>query len=416
VTSVAGLDRPGLGRLWDHVAERLQRNGLRPSGTLRLDGLDRQERHALAGLLGRPLARERVTVDLADLDRRLRHSGAADGLVAAASRLRGPLVDRPGRRQARADAAGRVWAAGRRELDRAGLGAAPWVEGWFHELRRTGTLGRVPPERAERALATAVRCVASLPHRTGDPPCGRGDVASMVIFDAHGLDDGTLLGALVLRAAAAMTGTPYPSSPAGRRALWRAVGVLADEVSTTALTAGLRTAGGSWLDDRTDAGWESHLTARDLRRLDLRPPPDGVVHVCENPRVLEAALDAGARGAVVCTLGQPTVVVTAVLERVGGAGADLRYHGDFDWPGITIANLVIDRHGCQPWRFGAIDYLDALAHLAPVVNELPLLGGTMVESCWDPRLTVEMNSARRAIHEELVLADLLADLCGPTPQ
>jgi len=412
VTSAAGLDRPGLGRLWDHVAERLQRNGLRPSGTIRLDGLDRGERHALAGLLGRPVADDRVTVDLADLDRRLRHSGAADGLVAAASRLRGPLVDRPGRRQARADAAGRVWAAGRRALDEAGLGPAPWVEGWFDELRRAGTLGRVPPERAERALVAAVRCAAALPLATGDPPCGRGELASLVTGDAHGLDDGTLLGAVVLRAAAAMTGTPYPSSPAGRRALWRTVGVLSDEVSTTALTAGLRAAGGSWLDDRTDAGWESHLTARDLHRLDLRPPPDGVVHVCENPRVLEAALDAGSRCAVVCTLGQPTVVVTAVLEHVAGAGAELRYHGDFDWPGIAIANLVIHRHGCRPWRFRAPDYLGALTRLAPVVAELPVLGATPVESCWDPRLTAEMATARRAVHEELVLAGLLADLCG----
>ena len=51
-TGVASLDRPGLGRLWDKVAERLQRNGLRPSGVLRLDGLDRADVHALAGLLG----------------------------------------------------------------------------------------------------------------------------------------------------------------------------------------------------------------------------------------------------------------------------------------------------------------------------------------------------------------------------
>ena len=166
-TGVASLDRPGLGRLWDKVAERLQRNGLRPSGVLRLDELDRAERHALAGLLGRPIVGDRVTVDLAGLDRRLRESGAASGLVAAANRLRGPLVDRPGRRQDRADAAARVWAAGRRALDDVGLGAAAWVEPWLEELRRAGSLGRVRPERAERALVTAVRCLGALPRHTG---------------------------------------------------------------------------------------------------------------------------------------------------------------------------------------------------------------------------------------------------------
>jgi uncharacterized protein (TIGR02679 family) len=399
-----------LGRLWDAVAERLQRNGMRPSGTVRLDALDRDERHALAGLLARPLASDRVTVDLADLDRRLRASGAASGLVAAADALRGPLVDRPGRRQARADAAARVWATGRRALDETGLGAAPWVEAWLDDLRRAGTVGRIPADRAERLLEVAVRCVGALPHRNGDRPCGRGELASLVTGDAHGLDDGSVLGAVVLRAAAAIVGMPYPASSAGRRALWREVGVLTDEVSTTALTAGLRTTARSWLDDRTDAGWESHLTARDLRRLDLRVAPDGVVSVCENPRVLEAAVDAGSRCAVVCTLGQPAVVVTTLLEQLQAAGAELRYHGDFDWPGITIANLLVGTYCCRPWRFGAVDYLDALARLAPVVAELPALGSAIAESCWDAQLTAEMAAAGRAVHEELVLDDLLADL------
>lgn len=406
---MTSLDRPGLGRLWDHVAERLQRNGLRPGGTLRLDALDRDERHALAGLLGRPVARDRVTVDLADLDRRLRDGGAA-GLVAAADRLRGPLVDRPGRRRARAEAAARVWVVGRRVLDECGLGAAPWVQAWFDDLRRAGTLGRVQAERAERVLGTAVRCVGALPHLTGDPGCGRGELASLVTGDAHGLDDGSLLGAVVLRAAAAISGVAYPSSPAGRRALWRAVGVLTDEVSTTVLTAGLRSAGGCWLDERTEACWESHLTIRDLRRLDLSVPADGVVHVCENPRVLEAAIDAGSQRALVCTQGQPAVVVTALLKRLGSAGAELRYHGDFDWPGITIANLLVGSYRCRPWRFGAADYLDALARLAPVVGELPVLGAAQVGSCWDAQLTADMATAGRAVHEELVLDGLLADL------
>lgn len=410
MTGAPVLDRPGLDRLWDLVAERLQRNGLRPSGTLRLDGLDWVERHALAGLLGRPVANDRATVDLSELDRRLRRGGIATGLVGAAERVRGPLVDRPGLRQARADAAARVWAAGRRALDDAGMSGAGWAEVWFDDLRRTGTLGRVPAERAERVLCVAVRSVRALPRQSGDPPCGRGELAVLVSGDAHGLDDGSLLGALVLRAAAAILATPYPSMAAERRALWRAMGVLTDEVSTTVLTAGLRAAGGSWLDDRTRAGWESHLTIRDLRRLDISPPHSGVVYVCENPRVLEAAIDAGSRHAVVCTQGQPAVVVTTLLGQLAQGGSELAYHGDYDWPGITIANVLVGNHRCRPWRFGSADYLDALSRVAPVVAELPVLSGSPVRSCWDDRLTEEMAGAGRAVHEELVLDDLIADL------
>lgn len=411
MTAAAALDRPGLSRLWDVVAERLQRNGLRCAGTVRLDGLDREERHALAGLLGRPVANDRATVDLADLDRRIRGRHVAGGLVGVAEQMRGPLVDRPGRRQARAEASARVWAAGRAGLEEVGLGEAAWAGAWFDDLRRAGTLGRVPADRAERLFGAAVRCLAAVPHLSGDPPCGRGELASLVTGDAHGLDDGSLLGALVLRAAAAISATPYPSSPAGRRALWRAMGVLTDEVSTTVLTAGLRTRSPSWLDGRSQAGWESHLTIRDLRRIDVRIPDDGVVHVCENPRVLEAAVDAGSRRALVCGQGQPAVVVTALLRMLAGEGCELRYHGDFDWPGLSIANLLVGSYGCRPWRFGSVDYLDALSGLAPVVAELPLLNGAPVGSCWDAQLTTEMASAGRAVHEELLLNDLIADLC-----
>jgi uncharacterized protein (TIGR02679 family) len=412
VPGTTPLDRSGLGRLWDAVAERLQRNGLRPSGTMRLTALTRDERHALAGLLGRPVANDRVTLDLAELDRRLRASGAVAGLVAAADATRGPLVDRLARRHARTEASVRVWGAARRALGESGLGAAPWVEPWLDDLRRVGTLARVSADKAERTILSAIRCVGALPCLTGDPLCGRGELASLVTGDAHGLDDGSLLCSVVLRAAAPIAGTPYPTSPAGRRTLWRAVGVLTDEVSTTALTAGLHTRGSSWLDDRTDAGWESHLSVRDLRRLDIRPPAGGVVYVCENPRVLEAAVDVGARCGVVCTQGQPAVVVTTLLDQLNDAGAELRYHGDFDWPGITIANVLLGGCACRPWRFAAADYLDALARLAPVVPELPLLGELPTQSCWDSHLTAEMAAAGRAVHEELVLDDLLVDLRG----
>ena len=405
------LDRPALARLWDVLAERLQRNGLRPDGTVRLDRLDRSERHALAGLLGRPIANDAVNVALGDLDRRLRRSGAAPGLVAAVEQFRGPLVDRPGQRQARVEATARVWAAGRAALADVGHAGAAWVEPWFEDVRRSGGLGRVPPDRAARVLATAARCAAALPLVAGGPPCGRGELATICGGSAHALDDGTLLGAVVLRAAAAIVGDPYPSSPSGRRALWRAVGVLTDEVSTTVLTAGLHSAGrGSWLDARSDAGWESHLTVRDLRRADLEPPPGGVAFVCENPRVLEAAVDAGHCPAIVCTMGQPAVVVTAALDRLAAAGVELRYHGDFDWPGIAIANLLVATHGCRPWRFGAGDYVEALARFAPTIAELAPLGPTPTEASWDPALSDEMARAGRAVHEELVLDDLLADL------
>lgn len=405
------LDRPGLQRLWDVVAERLQRNGLRPLGSVVLGALDRDERHALAGVLGRAVSGERVSIDLAMLDRRLRQSGMASGLVDAVQVRRGPLVDRPAERMSRRDARNAVWHAGRAALEASGLATADWVEPWLEDVHRGGALGRLPAERATSTLVTAVACIRELPTRPDDPPAARVELASRVAGSAHALDDGTTLASVVLRAVAAMTGRAYPSTPAGRRDLWRQAGVLADEVSTTVLTAGLRTAvGDTWLDDRTDAAWESHLTARDLRRIDATVPADGRVFVCENPRVLEAGLDRGATATMVCTQGQPAFVVLSLLDHLVGRGAQLHYHGDFDWPGIAIANRLVGAHHCWPWRMGAADYEAALSALAPLVSELPLLDGPPVEAVWDPQLTVSMTRSRRTIHEELVLDVLLADL------
>jgi len=409
---MSSADDTTLDRFWERVADRLQRNGLQPHGRLTFDGLDRTERHALAGLLGRPVPAERLSVDLAALDRRVRASGSAPGLIALTERHVGPLVDRPGQRLERLTARQQVWAAGRAELDRVGLAGRPWVEAWLDDVRRTGTLGRSSPEQSTALLIAAAHCVAQLPVVTADPTVARGELASRVAGDAHALDDGTVLASVVLRAVAAITTAPYPSTPAARRELWRRAGVQTDEVSTTVLTIGLRSVDrATWLDDRSAAGWETHLTLRDLRRVEPRPwLSAGRVFVCENPRVLEMALDAGCRSAAVCTQGQPSVVVTTLIASLRSAGVELHYHGDFDWPGIAIANLLIAIHGCVPWRMSADDYLGGLARLAPVAGELPILGESSVAALWDTDLAPAMARSRRAIHEELVLDDLLGDM------
>jgi uncharacterized protein (TIGR02679 family) len=399
-----------LDRVWALLAERLQRNGLRASGRLTVDSLTRDERHALAGLLGRPVSAERATIDLAALDGRLRATGRV-GLVALVEHEAGALVDRPGARAARQSERDAIWSTGRAQIAASVLDGQSWIEPWLDDIRRAGALGRLTPERATATLVAGVHCLASLPVVTGGEPVARGDLASLVTGNAHALDDGSVLASLVLRAAAVIVGEPYRRGAGPRRELWQAVGVQIDEVSTTALTIGLRSQfGGTWLDLRTASGWETHLSARDLRRVELRPPANRKVFVCENPRVLELAIDRGTTAAAVCTHGQPAIVVLATLDQLRSAGAELWYHGDFDWPGLSIAQHMIGVHGCRPWRMAASDYLDALASLAPLASELPALEGPAVLAGWDHELTAEMSRANRTIHEELLLNDLLADM------
>jgi len=396
-----------LDRLWEAAASRLERNGLAPRGVIVLDGLSREERHALTGLIGRRVD-ERARVDLAVVDARLRETGAATGLVAAVTARRGALVDRPATRAAKAASRAELWSAVRAALASAGLDAEPWVEEWLERIRPL--VGRVRPARAESVVTTAVRCVARL--SWSSPVVGRTELATAVAGSSHALDDGSVLGALVLRAIAARLGTPLPSSAGERRQLWSQGGVLSDEVSTTVLTLGLHPRGTAAVARSvcalSDSGCEAHLTLRDLSRLDRLVPDGTPVSVCENPRVLEAAMDAASRAAVVCTAGNPTVVVTAVLARLATDGADLRYHGDFDWPGVAIANRVMVASGALPWRIGAADYEDALA-LAGAGEVLPL-EGRPVAAVWDAELTAAMERVGVAVHEEAVLDVLVSDL------
>lgn len=404
------LDDAALARLWDALAERLQRNGLEPRGIVTLSGLDRSERYALAGLVGRPIPGHRARVDLQALDIRLRSTGAARNLVAAVEMRRGPLVDRPGARTRAAAERAAAWRAARGELELRGLGSEAWVDAWLESVRPV--VARLPASVASDALVRAAACISRLP-RPG-LRCGRTELANRTAGDSHSLDDGSVLAALVLRAIAVMTSRAVPESAPERRALWEVAGVLSDEVSTTVMTLGLlplaTSAVAAAVRLRSEAGCETHLTIKDLRRLDRMVPKGKTVWVCENPRVLEAAMEAGAGATIVCTSGNPTVVATTLLERLAGDGVRLFYRGDFDWPGIAIANRILNAYAASPWRMACGDYEQALAAAGDELVPLPPLEGRPVVATWDAELTAAMQRAGRAVHEEAMLDVLVGDL------
>ncbi len=404
-----------LSRLWDVVAARLQRNGLRPQGIVRLDGLDRDERRALAGLLGRPVTATGARIDLADLDDRLRSVRDGRGLVEVIESMRGPLVDRVAARAAASERRAALWAGARDALVHHGLADQQWSEGWLQDIRAAGTLARVDPDRARTSVVKAVKVLAALPIVEGsDRRLGRTELANRVTGNSHGLDDGRMVASLVLRGVAQLTRIALPEGAAGRRALWETAGVLSDEISTTVLTLGLHPTGADPLAAgirvRSDANCETHLTLRDLRRVNTWVEADTDVFVCENPRVVEAAMDAGARQPMVCTAGNPRVVVNLLLEQLVANEARLHYRGDFDWPGISIANRVIKEHGALPWRMNAQDYEDAIARSKAVIDDLLVLDGRPVDAVWDGDLTPLMVRTGRAVHEESLLDVLVADL------
>ncbi|MFD8967882.1 TIGR02679 family protein [Streptomyces sp. NPDC059568] len=412
------LTGPGLTRLWGAVRKRLEGNGVQATGSLQLTAVSAQERNDLSLLLGKPLTGADVTVRLDALDGRLRTSAAGLGLREVVEELGPPLTDR---RAARAGVAAQrryVWASLTSSLDASPLAGQEWTRQWYDVLRRTGVPKGVTPEAAVRTLQQAVQILTVLldPERTGTR--GRGELAATATGSAHGLDDGTWLARLVQRGVALAHGTGLPGNAAGRRALWRLVSVTPDEVSSTVLTYGLRPIGGGWreesLRERSAHHAETHLTPRDLLGLRLQLPAATVIHICENPRVVEAAADAACTRPLVCTSGSAATVVLTLLDALATTGCHFAYHGDFDWPGIALANRIIRRYEALPWRMGAEDYERLAAHSqAEGIPQLPL-DGRPVDANWDPDLAPAMTALGVALHEEATLDLLVEDLSGQT--
>jgi uncharacterized protein (TIGR02679 family) len=397
--SVGWLDDPGLRRVWAVLRERLEARGLRAEGRVVLADLSREERHAVAGLLGRSVTSERVSLDLALLDADLAVRSGIGGLLAVVEHAtRAPLRDRP--RERAQHAAQRNAPI---ELARALLAGQPWLDAWVQDVRRSGVLARATDAMAAVRTAAAAMARLAAPGDARAAGLSRTELAVAAGGHAHALDDGTTAAALVLRALAAQAGEPVPATTSARRDLWERAGVQVDLVSATCLTLGLRGRTGpvaARLDLAADAGDPVHVTAWDLRRCPLRVPD--VVLVCENPRVLEALAERGSATPVVCTSGQPALVVLDLLAAL--QGAELRYHGDFDWAGVAIANRLVAAAGVTPWRMSAADYSRGLA-----VATLPLVGPS-VEPVWDAELGAAMRHHGVAVHEEAVLPDLLGPM------
>ncbi|MEV6407668.1 MULTISPECIES: TIGR02679 family protein [Streptomyces] len=412
------LTGPGLTRLWENVRKRLESNGVQATGSLRLTAMNPQERNDLSLLLGKPLTGAAVTVRLDVLDARLRASAAGLGLRQTLEELGAPLTDR---RATRADATARreqVWSSLASSLDASPLAGQEWPRRWYDLLRRAGVPRGVSPETAVWTLQQAVQVLTTLLGPERGSARGRGELAAMATGSAHGLDDGTWLARLIQRGVALAHGTEFPDDAAGRRALWRLVSVIPDEVSSTVLTYGLRPDGEGWreraLRERAEHHAEAHVTPRDLHDLRLQLPAGTLIYICENPRVVEAAADAACVQPLVCTSGSAATVVFTLLDALAATGCHFAYHGDFDWPGIALANRVIRRYEAQPWRMGIADYEHLAARSQAEGIPQLALDGQPVNADWDPDLAPAMTALGVALHEEATLDLLVTDLSRQT--
>lgn len=395
----------------ERARARMER-GLDLGGVVSLSAATGAQRDAAARLLGRRLSSARgLSLSLADVDAVLRRSGVHDGgLAGAVETLTGPVVVRSDAQSA----AARAWAEAFTPLERA-ASERPMLGAWVAQLRSTGVVKRLAagsPVTGAELLQGVGLVLRALPC---EPPESLGGFAARVLGRAHALDAGAPLGTLGLGGARVLAGLgfaePGESPSEARREGWAAVGVLCDELSSVVLTLGLRgdgSATGTMLETTRRAGEPVWLTLRQLVRT--APGWAGLesVLIVENPSVIALAADRlGSRcPPLVSTHGQPRAAAMVLLRSLAAAGVRLRHHGDFDWPGLSIGNLLHRRLECEAWAFDAAAYRAAAAahpQTAP-------LTGTPVVASWDARLSDAMRETGRQVEEELVAPRLLDTL------
>lgn len=396
------LGTPELTWLVDRIRRRIE-GGRTLEGRVALHDPSPGQRRAVDALLGRsPSRSQTLGLRLEMLEDLLRRAEIAPDLRSAVETLTGPLDNRRAARKEREHRWHQLFAGATAEEPRRE------VREWLAE-RRTRTLLRRfaerDPERGRTLLEQARAVIDQLPASELRPLA---ELAAAVCGDSHALDKGRPLAALVISAAARLGGREGWRDAGSRRDVWGAVGIVADELSASVLVFGLPASGPGLVDHmlchHVEAAEPCRLTTGQLLRHPPRFARGLEIYVCENPAVVAAAARRLGNhcAPMVCGDGRPTLAVHQLLTRLTEAGADLRYHGDFDWPGVDIARGLMEQHPVSPWRLGAGDYLRAPAG--------PGLRGQPTSAPWDLELAATMQRRGCAVEEEAVLDDLLSDL------
>lgn len=416
------LGTPHLAWLVERVRMRAS-EGRELTGPVTLAAASPEQRRAVDGLLGRaPTRAKSLSVRLEDLDAVLRSAGLhPGGLRAAVEQLTGPIPDKRAIEHAREQA----WRAACEPLDTAVAGH-PHLAPWWSRPQTRATFKRLAggdPVAAAVLADQASAVLAALPADGVSLPV----LAARTAGDAHALDAdrplGRLLSSATERWAAALAADPdallaLPGAEL-RRAEWAELGVSLDELSSRVLALGLpgdpiADGGlGRLLAVGREAGEPLALTLRQINRAARSgQDPFGVgeatVSVCENPAVLEAAAQqlGPACPPMICVEGHLSVAARALLRTLSAHGARIRYHGDFDWGGLRIANSVHALVDATPWRYGLHDYLAAVDQ----GHGSPLNTGKPCDAVWDPQLQTAITTHAVRIEEESLLTDLLHDL------
>jgi uncharacterized protein (TIGR02679 family) len=400
---------PEFRRLLAAARRSLERNGGEIEGSIGLTNPTTAERNAVIGITGtyRSADVRRITIPLSVLEESVRNVAGMslrDVLERIGPELRFRADERTTLEQARQS----ILAEGETSPLHT---EHPWYRQWLAGLAFDGTITGLINKEDTHLLSQAVRVLEFLYSRPSEsPPVMLPSLADATTGDTKALNPGRgSLPTLVLRALAMARGIPLGSGAEARRELWDAFDVIVDDLASRVLVLNLPATGrglGHWLTDAARYSTPFHITLHQLITLPITVSLP-TVYVCENPAVLRRA--AGELGTssppLVCAEGRPSTAFHRLARLIVDNGGLLRYHGDFDWPGIAMTNALRTRYGAEPWRMSSADYLNGVR---ADTEHVPLSGKSQ-DTSWDPTLAETMAREKLAVYEEAVADTLLQD-------
>jgi uncharacterized protein (TIGR02679 family) len=403
------FDKPELARLIKRLKTHYEHQA--SVTTIALPSPTLEERKAVANLLGKRVSRARsIRITISELETVIQNGKLAPDLRSLVETLQGPLRNLVTEKAIQQQS----WQAVYDNVKTASseIENETWdIENWLAQIAKTGLLKRLAkgdPNTALQLLQQTLSVLRTLP--------GKGQTLSTLaansLGDAHGLDRGRPVATLVKRAIAHSELNTDSEEEERDREIWANAGILVGgAITSQVLVLNLAVAGKSYsaqiLNQAKHHGQPLWLT---LRQLVLDTPPwqleQRTVYVCENPAIIaEAAEHLGANcPPMVCSYGQSGAAFNYLLQHLQDAGARLVYHGDYDWPGITIANSIMQRFAVKPWLF------DETAYRLGAKHGKLRLDGKLVNARWDSKLSLAMGEIGLAVPEELVLTQLLDSL------
>jgi uncharacterized protein (TIGR02679 family) len=410
------LAAPGLGRILREFRKHWEKYG-RTAGSVRVE--TPEEARAISGIVGRHY----------DVGRQIKAAQIEDALMsrtrfgcglreALECHFGARLVSRPAAREERQ----RAWdaALGRmRTIVTDALGRGPRSDILLGWLEADGSYLRKKWRQCEddllRDVTIAVAAITRLPE--DDQVMGLAVLANLASGDSHALDTDRAAGVLFDRALAHLhpeVEDPLSRGAEGRDELHAAAGVAKDRTSPRVDAFGLRSD-----SPKFDFLSEFPLLTCSLRMAEsLRGggihAAGGVVFAVENPAVFDQLVDrllhlpAQRRPTLICTNGRLNLADRVLLRELVREGVTVRYSGDFDAEGLSIAASVLREFGpaASPWRMSADDYEESLSPASPM-SRLPDVIGVPDSLS---RVARAVSACGKAGFQEAIFERLLADL------